>query len=162
LRDGATLASFAAGEGPPRPRPALATETEENKDETVSDKQAVHTEDAPAAIGPYSQGVWAGSFFFSAGQIGLDPETGELVSGGVAAETRRVFQNLAAVLEAADLILDDVVKTSVFMADMNEFGIVNDVYAEHFETPYPARSTVEVARLPKDGRVEIEVVARKP
>ncbi len=127
----------------------------------MSDKQAVHTEDAPAAIGPYSQGVWAGKFFFSAGQIGLDPRTGELVPGGVAGQTRRVFQNLAAVLEVAGLGLDDVVKTVVFIVDMDEFGVVNDVYAEHFGMPYPARSTVQAARLPKDARVEIEVVARR-
>lgn len=127
----------------------------------MSDKHAVHTEDAPAAIGPYSQGVWAGKFFFSAGQIGLDPGTGELVPGGVAGQTRRVFQNLAAVLEAAGLGLDDVVKTVVFIADMDEFSVVNDVYAEHFGKPYPARSTVQAARLPKDARVEIEVVARR-
>ena len=125
----------------------------------MSDKQAVHTEQAPAAIGPYSQGVRAGEFFFSAGQIGLDPGTGQLVPGGVADQARRVFANLAAVLEAAGLALDDVVKTTVFLADMDEFGTVNEVYAEHFQEPYPARSTVQAARLPMDARVEIEVVA---
>lgn len=120
----------------------------------------VHTEGAPAAIGPYSQGFWAGELFFSAGQIGLDPATGELAGPDVATQARGALRNLAAVLRAAGLSLGDVVKTTVFLADMDEFGTVNEVYAEAFEAPYPARSTVAVARLPKDARVEIEVVAR--
>ena len=127
----------------------------------MSEKRVVHTDSAPAAIGPYSQGVWAGEFFYSAGQVGLDPRSGELVEGGVTAEAHRVFQNLEAVLEAAGLGFDDIVKTVVFIADMDEFGIVNEVYAGYVPPPYPARSTVEVARLPKDARVEIEVVARR-
>lgn len=126
----------------------------------MSGKRAVRTERAPAAIGPYSQGVWAGDLFFSAGQIGLDPSTGELVAGGVEAETRQVLRNLTAILEAADLSPAHVVKTTVFLADLGEFEIVNAVYGETFQEPYPARSTVEVSRLPRDARVEIEAVAR--
>lgn len=122
---------------------------------------AVQTADAPAAIGPYSQGYWAGEMFFSAGQIGLDPATGELAGTNVATQTGRALRNLAAVLRAAGLSMADVVKTTVFLADMDEFGAMNEIYAEHFEAPYPARSTVAAARLPRDARVEIEVVARR-
>ena len=127
----------------------------------MTQAQAVATTDAPAAIGPYSQGVWAGEMFFSAGQIGLDPESGEFVSEDVVGQAHRVFQNLQAVLQAAGLTTADVVKTTVFVADMSEFGIVNEIYAEYFEPPYPARSTVEASRLPRDARVEIDVVARR-
>lgn len=127
----------------------------------MSQKRAVATDDAPAAIGPYSQGVWAGDLFFSAGQIALDPESGEMVRGGVAVEARRVLDNLEAVLGAAGLGFGDVVKTTIFLADMNDFGAVNEVYGEVMEEPYPARSTVEAGRLPRDARVEIEVVARR-
>lgn len=122
-------------------------------------KTAVHSDGAPAAIGPYSQGIAAGGWFFSAGQIGLDPESGSLAGEGVAEQARQVFANLAAVLEAAGLGFRDVVKATVFLADMDDFPRVNEIYAEHFDEPYPARSTVEVARLPKDVRVEIDVVA---
>lgn len=121
----------------------------------------VQTDRAPAAIGPYAQGAWAGDLFFTAGQIGLDPESGSLVEGGVETEARRALTNLSAVLEAAGLGPRDVVKTTVFLADMDEFSAVNEIYAEHFVDPYPARSTVEVARLPRDARVEIEAVARR-
>lgn len=124
--------------------------------------QTVTTTEAPAAIGPYSQGTWAGRLFFSAGQIGLDPESGDLVSDDVAGQAHRVFQNLQAVLRAAGLTTAHVVKTTVFLADMDEFGVVNDIYAEYFDPPYPPRSTVEAARLPRDARVEIEVIARRP
>ncbi len=123
--------------------------------------QTVATAAAPAAIGPYSQGTWAGDLFFSAGQIGLDPESGEFVSDDVAGQAHRVFQNLQAVLSAAGLTSSDVVKTTVFLADMGEFGVVNEIYAEYFDAPYPSRSTVEAARLPRDARVEIEVVAHR-
>lgn len=126
----------------------------------MSEIRTVSTEEAPTAIGPYSQGVWGGELFFSAGQIGLEPKSGKMVAGGIVLETRRVLANLAGVLEAAGLSLRDVVKTTVYLADMAEFGAMNEVYGEAFEPPYPARSTVEVARLPLDGRVEIEVVAR--
>ncbi len=127
----------------------------------MSQRGSVHTERAPAAIGPYSQGCWAGDLFFSAGQVGLDPDSGELVGSDVESQTRRVMMNLEAVLEAAGLVFSDVVKTTIFLADMSEFGVVNGIYAERFEAPYPARSTVAVATLPKGARVEIEVVARR-
>lgn len=128
----------------------------------MTQERTVATTEAPAAIGPYSQGSWAGDLFFSAGQIGLDPESGELVSDDVAAQTHRVFQNLQAVLGAAGLSTADVVKTTVFLADMGEFGAMNEIYAKYFESPYPSRSTVQAAGLPRDARVEIEVIARRP
>jgi len=127
----------------------------------MSGRQEVSTGGAPAAIGPYSQAIDAGDTVFTSGQVGLDPETGELVGPGIEEEARQVFANLRAVLEAAGLGLDDVVKTTVFLDDMETFGRVNEIYGEHFEEPYPARSTVEVARLPKDARLEIEAVARR-
>lgn len=120
----------------------------------------VHTDSAPAAIGPYSQGLWAGDLFFSAGQVGLHPGTMEMVEGDVGTQTRRVMLNLSAVLEAAGLSFSDVVKTTIFLADMADFAAVNEVYAESFEPPYPARSTVAVRELPRGARVEIEVIAR--
>jgi 2-iminobutanoate/2-iminopropanoate deaminase len=124
--------------------------------------EALHTDGAPAAIGPYSQAVRSGGFLFTAGQIGLDPATGELVGTDVESQARRVFRNLAAVLAAAGAGFGDVVKTTVYLADMTDFAAVNAIYAEHFVTPYPARSTVEAGGLPKGARVEIDVVARLP
>lgn len=124
-----------------------------------SKKQIITTNQAPKAIGPYSVGVKAGNLVFTAGQLGLDPGTGALVEGGVAAETRQAFKNLQAVLEAADTSLGNVIKTTVFLRDMNDFAAMNDVYAEFLTADFPARSTVQVARLPKDGAVEIEVIA---
>ncbi len=121
--------------------------------------QAISTADAPKAIGPYSQAVRAGQFLFASGQIPTDPATGAIVSGDVAAQTRRVFDNLSSVLKAADLSFADVVKTTVFLADMNDFAAMNAVYGTFFKEPYPARATVQVARLPKDARVEIDLVA---
>ena len=121
--------------------------------------RTLHTDQAPAAIGPYSQAVIAGGFLYSAGQIGIDPATGELVAPDVERQTRRVFENLRAVLAAAELGFEDVVKTTVYLADMQEFQLVNAVYAEHFSEPFPARSTVAVAGLPKGARVEVDVVA---
>jgi len=119
----------------------------------------IRTERAPAAIGPYSQAVVAGGMVYTAGQIALDPETMELVGSDVATQTDRVFRNLQAVLEAAGASLSTVVKTTVFLKDMDDFGAMNEVYARYFGEHRPARSTVEVARLPKDALVEIEVVA---
>ena len=124
--------------------------------------RSIHTDRAPSAIGPYSQASLVDGWLYSAGQIGLVPETGALAGPDVVAQARQVFRNLGAVLEAAGASLDDVVKTTVFLVDMDEFAIVNAIYAEHFREPYPARSTVQAARLPQDARVEIEVVARVP
>ncbi len=114
---------------------------------------------APAAIGPYSQAIRAGNLVFTSGQIPLDPATGQMVTGDLAAETRRVLDNLAAVLAAAGVGFADVVKTTIFLTDMGDFAAVNALYAERFSGAPPARSTVQVARLPKDARVEIEMIA---
>ncbi|AFD24064.1 RidA family protein [Deinococcus gobiensis] len=121
-------------------------------------KEIIQTPDAPAAIGPYSQAVRFGNLVVTSGQIPLTA-SGELVEGGVEAQTRQVIENLRAVLQAAGTDLDRVVKTTVFLADMNEFSVMNSVYEQAFSAPYPARSTVQVARLPRDVRVEIEVLA---
>ncbi len=123
------------------------------------ERKIVSTVQAPKAIGPYSQGIRVGEFIFCAGQAGLDPATGRLVEGGIEAETRRVLKNLAAVLDEAGTSLGNVVKTTVFLTDMTEFKAMNAVYAEFFPTNPPARSTVQVARLPADARVEIEAIA---
>jgi 2-iminobutanoate/2-iminopropanoate deaminase len=122
-------------------------------------KQIVKTKQAPQAIGPYSQAVRAGGFVFASGQIPLDPETGEFVAGGVAEQTEQVLRNLSAVLKAAGTSLERVVKTTVFLADMNDFVAMNEVYGRYFKEDAPARATVEAARLPRDARVEIEAVA---
>jgi 2-iminobutanoate/2-iminopropanoate deaminase len=122
-------------------------------------KQIVKTEKAPQAIGPYSQAVRAGGFVFASGQIPTDPQTGEFVAGGIAEQTEQVLRNLAAVLEAAGTSLDRVVKTTVFLASMNDFAAMNEVYGRYFSGDAPARATVEAARLPRDARVEIEVIA---
>jgi len=121
--------------------------------------QAVSTQAAPAAIGPYSQAVRAGDFLFVSGQIPLDPATGALVDGDVRAQTRRVLENLSAVVQAGGASLARVVKTTVYLVDMNDFPAMNEVYATFFGTPAPARATVQVGRLPKDVRVEIDAVA---
>ncbi|WP_216320116.1 RidA family protein [Deinococcus aestuarii] len=123
-------------------------------------KEIVETAGAPAAIGPYSQATRFGSLVITSGQIPLRPD-GTLVEGNIEAQTRQVLDNLKAVLAAAGTDLTRVVKTTVFLADMNEFSAMNAVYAEYFEAPYPARSTVQVARLPRDVRVEIEAVAER-
>ena len=122
-------------------------------------KQAISSPDAPKAIGPYSQAIRTGQLLFASGQIPTDPATGVIVDGDVAAQTRRVFDNLGAVLKAANLSFADVVKTTVFLADMNDFAAMNEVYGKYFSEPYPARATVQVARLPKDARVEIDLIA---
>ncbi|MEJ2262405.1 MAG: RidA family protein [Anaerolineales bacterium] len=125
----------------------------------MSEKQVVRTDKAPQAIGPYSLGVRVGEMVFSAGQIGIDPQSGEVVSGGIEAETRQALLNLQAVLEAAGASLENVVKTTVFLRDINEFGRMNDVYAEFFTAKPPARSAVQVAALPRGVAVEIEAIA---
>jgi 2-iminobutanoate/2-iminopropanoate deaminase len=122
-------------------------------------KQAVSSPDAPKAIGPYSQAVRAGQLLFVSGQVPLDPATGQIVAGDIGTQARRVFDNLAAVLKAGGRSFADVVRTTVFLADMNDFAAVNDVYGTYFSAPYPARATVQVARLPKDARVEIDLIA---
>jgi 2-iminobutanoate/2-iminopropanoate deaminase len=124
-------------------------------------KTVIASADAPAAVGPYSQAIATGNLVFCAGQIPLDAATGNLVEGDVTAQTRRVIENIKAVLAAAGATLNDVVKSTVFLLDMNDFAAMNAVYAEYFTAPFPARSTVQVARLPKDARVEIEVVASR-
>ncbi|HOU40016.1 MAG TPA: RidA family protein [Promineifilum sp.] len=122
-------------------------------------KQRIHTDDAPAAVGPYSQAIRAGNFLFTAGQVALDPAAGDLVGSDVAAQTEQVLRNLRAVLAAAGADFAHVVKTTVFLQSMSDFAAMNAVYARHFPEPFPARSTVEVGALPKGGLVEIECVA---
>lgn len=121
-----------------------------------------HTDRAPAAIGPYAQAVEAGGFLFSAGQIGLIPETGNFAGEDVEAQAGQVLQNLAAILEEAGLSFSNVVKTTMYLANMDDFPLVNAIYAKYFTQPYPARSTVAAAGLPKGARVEIDLVARRP
>jgi 2-iminobutanoate/2-iminopropanoate deaminase len=123
-------------------------------------REAVSTRSAPAAIGPYSQAISAGGFLFVSGQIPLDPATGTLVGGDIAAQTHRVFKNLEEILKAAGVSFDAVVRTTVYLADMNDFPAMNEVYATYFSSPAPARATVQAARLPRDARVEIDVIAR--
>lgn len=122
--------------------------------------EKILTADAPAPIGPYNQAIRTGDFLFCSGQIPLDPGTGELVPGDVGAQTRQVMKNIAAVLDAAGATFENVVKTTIFLLDMNDFAAVNAIYGEAFTTLAPARSTVAVAALPKASRVEIEVIAR--
>jgi len=123
-------------------------------------REAVATDQAPKAIGPYSQAVIVDHWVFCSGQIPLDPHTGQLVDGDVAAQTRQVFSNLQQVLVAAGVGFEHVVKTTVYLADMNDFAAMNEVYATMFASPAPARSTIQAARLPRDARVEIDVIAR--
>jgi 2-iminobutanoate/2-iminopropanoate deaminase len=122
-------------------------------------REAVSTPSAPAAIGPYSQAIRAGSLLFVSGQIPIDPASGAMVDGDVGAQTHRVFQNISAILAAAGASLDDVVRTTVYLADMDDFAAMNTAYASYFSAPAPARATVQAARLPKDARVEIDVIA---
>ena len=121
--------------------------------------EAISTSGAPAAIGPYSQAVKAGGFLFVSGQIPLDPESGEIVAGGIEEQAVRVLENVKAVLEAAGLGLDSVVKTTIYMADLSHFAKVNRIYASYFDSLAPARATVEVSRLPGDALLEMEAVA---
>lgn len=122
----------------------------------------VQTDGAPGAIGPYSQAIRAGRLLFISGQIPLDPITGVLVEGGIREQTRRVMRSLAAILDASDVSFDHVVRTTVFLADLRDFAEMNEVYASYFQEPAPARTTVQVAKLPKDARVEIDVIASLP
>lgn len=122
-------------------------------------REALSTPHAPAAIGPYSQAIRAGGFLFVSGQIPLDPATGALVDGDVTAQTHQVLRNLGAILTAAGTSFEHVVKTTVYLADMSEFAAMNEVYASYFPAPAPARATVQAARLPRDVRVEIDLIA---
>jgi len=122
-------------------------------------KNIVQTDKAPGAIGPYSQAIKAGGLVFVSGQIPIDPASGQFVAGGISEQTEQVMKNLSAVLESAGSGLDRVVKSTVFLADMNEFAAMNQVYGQYFSHEPPARATVEVSRLPRDARVEIDVIA---
>ena len=122
-------------------------------------REAVSTAAAPPAIGPYSQAIRSGSLLFISGQIAIDPGTGTLVEGDVTAQTHRVLRNLAAILEAGGSSLDRVVRATVYLADMDDFAAMNDVYGTYFTAPAPARATIQAARLPRDARVEIDVIA---
>lgn len=133
--------------------PAISDASDKSK------KKAVETTDAPKAIGPYSQAVVADDFVFLAGQIGIDPKTGNLVEGGIEAETEQVLKNIEAVLKASKSDFDNVVKATIFLADINDFAKVNEIYGRYFKQPFPARSTVQAAKLPRDARIEIEVTA---
>src|SRR3982751_3152204 len=125
----------------------------------MANQEFIHTDKAPAALGPYSQAVKIGNFVYTSGQVGLDPATGELVNWKLRDQTEQVFKNLTEVLGAVGLGLKDVVKTTVFLAHMGDFAEMNGIYAEFFGDNRPARSTIEVARLPKDALIEIEVIA---
>lgn len=127
----------------------------------MSEKICLHTEQAPAAIGPYSQAIRVGNVVYTSGQIALDPETGALVPGGIDAQAHRVFQNLKAVLASAGCTFENVVKTVVFLTDLADFAVVNEIYAAYFPAPCPARSCVQVAALPKGSKIEVELVAVK-
>jgi 2-iminobutanoate/2-iminopropanoate deaminase len=122
-------------------------------------KKIISTSEAPGAIGPYSQAVRSGSFLFCSGQIPLDPKSGQIVSGDIAAQTQRVLDNIGAVLKAEDLTFDNIVKTTIFLTNLGDFQTVNEVYGSYFKQDPPARSTIQVAALPKGANVEIEVIA---
>jgi len=122
-------------------------------------KQAISSSGAPKAIGPYSPAIRAGQLLFVSGQVPLDPATGQMIEGDITAQARRVLDNIGALLTSGGRSFADVVRTTIFLADMNDFAAVNDVYGQYFSEPYPARATVQVARLPKDARVEIDAIA---
>lgn len=126
----------------------------------MTERKRVHTDGAPAAIGPYSQAIVSGGLVFTAGQIGLDPSTGEMVDGGVEAQAVRALDSLGAVLAAAGSSMKDVLKTTMYLADMGDFAKVNQIYAGYFEEPYPARSAIQAGALPKGALVEIDAIAR--
>lgn len=130
----------------------------------MAERRAVRTETAPAPFqgAPYSQGIVAGDLVFVSGQLGIDPAQGRVVDGGISEQAEQVMRNLAAILAAAGVGLDDVVMTSIFLVDLQDFQAMNEVYASHLSEPYPARATVQVAALPSGARVEIAVVARRP
>jgi len=125
-------------------------------------REVISTPDAPKAIGPYSQGIRAGGLVFTSGQVAFDPATQQIVDGDISAQTERVMKNLSAILKAAGCDLKDVLRCTVFLKDMNDFAAMNAVYGKYFEAPFPARSTVEVRRLPRDVLVEIDIIALAP
>lgn len=125
------------------------------------EKQIINTPNAPAAIGPYSQAVWAGDLLYTSGQIALNPENGEMDNQSLETETHRVMSNLKALLTEAELNFDHVIKASIYIKDMNDFAEINGIYSSYLTQPFPARETVEVARLPKDARIEISIVAHR-
>ncbi len=139
--------------------PRAASSPAGDEEAVGMDKRIVRTEAAPAAIGPYSQAVLANGLVFAAGQVPLDPKTGQLVPGDIRVQTKRVMENLSQVLAAAGSSMDKVVKTTVFLRDLNDFGTMNEIYGEYFKENPPARSTVQVAKLPRDAAVEIEIIA---
>jgi 2-iminobutanoate/2-iminopropanoate deaminase len=123
-------------------------------------RHSIETDDAPRAIGPYSQAIRAGDFLFVSGQIPLDPATGQLVEGGIEAQTRRVMDNIAAVLAAGEATMGDVVRTTIYLVDLADFAVVNEIYGSYFRPPAPARATVQVVQLPRGARVEIDAIAQ--
>jgi len=135
------------------------TRSEEGKADGADDRRAIATEAAPAAIGPYSQALLVGDTLYCSGQIALDPGTGELVDEDFEVQAKQVFRNLGAVLEGAGMGFEDVVKVTIYVADLADFAELNEIYAEHFTEPYPARATIEASGLPKDAQVEMDLVA---
>lgn len=129
----------------------------------MSDKRAVRTESAPAPFqgAPYSQGIVAGDLVFVSGQLGIDPAQGHVVDGGIVEQTEQVMRNLSAILAEAGCSLDDVVMTSIFLVELQDFQAMNEVYARHLKEPYPARATIEIAALPSGARIEVAVIARR-
>lgn len=125
------------------------------------EKHIINTINAPAAIGPYSQAVWAGDLLYTSGQVALIPESGEMDNASLETETHRVMGNLKAILTEAEMSFDNVIKVTIYIKDMNDFAQINTIYASYLTQPYPARETVEVARLPKDAKIEISVVANR-
>jgi 2-iminobutanoate/2-iminopropanoate deaminase len=124
-------------------------------------KKIINTSNAPKAIGPYSQAVWAGDLLFLSGQIALCPETGAFLNSSLEEESHQVMKNIKSILNAAEMDYQNIIKTSIFLKDMNDFAEVNQIYASYLAEPFPARETVEVARLPKDARIEISIIAKK-
>lgn len=124
-------------------------------------KKIINTSNAPKAIGPYSQAVWAGDLLFLSGQIALCPETGAFLNSSLEEESHQVMKNIKSILNAAEMDYQNIIKTSIFLKDMNDFAEVNHIYASYLEEPFPARETIEVARLPKDARIEISIIAKK-
>ena len=127
----------------------------------MSERQIINTKNAPAAIGPYSQAVRAGNTLYISGQLGMDPATGQIVTGGIAEETKQALENIKAILAAADFTTENVTQVQVFLADMADFSAMNEVYAEYFPASPPARAAIQVAALPKNGRIEVMVTALK-